>query len=212
MPTFTWRDGTSGDWSNAANWAGDELPGGSDTASVTGAGGEIITIDQAVTAAALTLEDASATLIIAGSLLLTGDGDTAASSGSALNDGTVILRGTLDLGGGTLTVGAGSAGVIELANGGTIVNGTINQSFRSFQYRQINAARVRNGFDRKAGLRGHFSPSLWDRKNPFPRTGIFPDTHKRSRHDRGGSGQGFTRKHSTATTRPLRFGSVQRAN
>jgi probable HAF family extracellular repeat protein len=71
-PTYTWIDGTSGDWGTAADWSGGVVPDGTSNAVIAGSGTETVTVtgDQAVNV--LTLNNANATLAIDGGISIYG--------------------------------------------------------------------------------------------------------------------------------------------
>jgi len=65
--TYTWIDGTSGDWSNGSNWSGGPVPGGipdgTSNATIAGTGVETVNVSTG-TANLLTINDANATLVV----------------------------------------------------------------------------------------------------------------------------------------------------
>jgi fibronectin-binding autotransporter adhesin len=115
MASINWN-GASGDWTNAADWAGGVVPGASNTAVFGGSGAYTVTLYSQAAVGGVLLNDASANFIDSGLLALGGVFN--------LQAGTFALAyGTLQ--GGTLAL---NGGVFE-AEGGTLnhvaVDGTL---------------------------------------------------------------------------------------
>jgi autotransporter-associated beta strand protein len=103
--TNTFWNGTSDDWSNAANWS-PGLPNSKRDAIINADGTYTVTISSADTARSLTIDNAGATLSENSSGGLTMRG------GLTLDSGTVILNSANSFGGETTLVG----GLLELGN------------------------------------------------------------------------------------------------
>jgi hypothetical protein len=115
--TITWLHPTSGDWDNAANWAGGRVPLANDEAVIPFAG---ITVTHATNAAdtAASLRSEAALEISAGRLTITG---TASGGGTSQIDALVTVEGA-----GTLSFLNGSVnGVGTLRNFATLNLGSI---------------------------------------------------------------------------------------
>ena len=117
MATFTWTSGVSADWSTASDWT---PSGGPPNSSTTGAlinavGTYTVTISQAETANAVTLNAAGAELSVAstGTLFLTGSNPEL-----QLDAGTLDLDGTLM--GGTVLAAGGTLQIDSSANNATL--------------------------------------------------------------------------------------------
>ncbi|HEY3853394.1 MAG TPA: hypothetical protein VGO67_03260, partial [Verrucomicrobiae bacterium] len=141
--TITWTNTAGGNWSVAANWNPNQVPGASDTALITTPGTYSITNSATASVSVLTLGGASGTQTLhlssgtftiasastgnaqgilnlnggtlsgAGSLTLAGSFDWTA--GTINNTGGVLLNGTSTLSGGTVVLNGGL-----LANAGTL--------------------------------------------------------------------------------------------
>lgn len=105
MAIVSWK-GTTGDWTNAADWSGGVAPGAGNTASFTGAGSYTVTLYSGVSVGGVVLNAANALLFDAGALTLAGS--------FTLQAGSFALAGALD--GGTLVMAGGTL----LAQGGTL--------------------------------------------------------------------------------------------
>ncbi len=97
--TMTWTNTSGGNWSVAANWSPNQVPGSSDNAIITASGTYTVTFNASATIAGLTLGGTSGTQIF--SL----GGNTLTLNGLA----TINSNGQFNLSGGTL---AGTNGVI----------------------------------------------------------------------------------------------------
>jgi hypothetical protein len=62
--TYTWIDGTTGDWGTASDWSGGVVPDGTSNAAIAGAGTETVTVSANQAVNLLTLNDANATLAV----------------------------------------------------------------------------------------------------------------------------------------------------
>ncbi len=100
MTTFTWL-GSTGDWSQAADWNPSGPPTGADDAVIAAAGRYVVSIadTESESVGSVTLNDAAATLAVAGSLSVAGD--------FALQHGVLDLSGVLA--GGTVEAVGGRA-------------------------------------------------------------------------------------------------------
>ncbi len=120
MALIKWLSGVSGNWTNAADWAGGIVPGAADDVTIDASGVYGVTISSADAAHSLTLNDPTATLsIVNGGTLTLGTTLTA-------NFGTVDLYGGV-IAGGTLSATGGKFlwdGTVE----GVTVDGTIDLS------------------------------------------------------------------------------------
>ncbi len=106
MASITWN-GTSGNWTTAADWVGGVAPGPGDNANFTGAGAYTVTLYGAAAVGGVVMDAANALLYDAGSLTLGGmfalEAGTFALAYGSLNGGTLALEGgTLAAEGGTL--------------------------------------------------------------------------------------------------------------
>jgi hypothetical protein len=97
-PTYTWIDGTSGDWGTAADWSGGIVPTGKSNAIIGGTGTETVTVtNQAVNV--LTLNDANATFDVFGPFSAFGGLNVIAAHAIE-----VALDATFVIGGGSQTI------------------------------------------------------------------------------------------------------------
>jgi hypothetical protein len=94
-PTYIWNDGTSGDWSRAADWSGGMMPDGMSNATIAGSSTETVTVSSNQATNVLTLSDANATLAVTNSASLSAYGGLAVSAAHEID-----LTGTLSIGGG----------------------------------------------------------------------------------------------------------------
>ena len=96
MASITWN-GTSGDWTDAADWNGGVVPGAADTADFTGAGAYTVTLYSAVSVGGVVMDAANALFYDAGSLTVAGtfslQAGTFALAYGSLNGGTLALAG-----------------------------------------------------------------------------------------------------------------------
>ena len=123
MASITWS-GKSGDWTNAADWAGGVLPGASDTAVFGGAGAYAVTLYSTASVGGVTLNDANALFYDSG--LLAVGGVFALQAGTfALAYGT-LQGGTLALPGGTLLAEGGMLNGVAVQ--GTLAMTQVNAS------------------------------------------------------------------------------------
>ncbi len=107
MSSITWN-GTSGDWTDAADWQGGAVPGASSTVTFGGTGGYTVTLYSAAAAAGVTMDAPGALFYDAGMLALGGvfalQAGTLALAYGGLQGGTLALTGgTLQSTGGTLS-------------------------------------------------------------------------------------------------------------
>src|SRR6266404_3118608 len=117
--TFTWVDGTIGDWGTAADWSGGVVPDGTSNATIAGSGTETVTISANQAVNLLTLNDANATLAVTNGATLSAYGGL---SVSAIHE--------IDVTNGTLLVGGGS----QTLDSATINLGSVIQYWWGTQY------------------------------------------------------------------------------
>ena len=153
MATISWKDGTSGNWSNDSDWNGETSPGPGDDALINGVSANTLTVTTAMTVASITLSDASALLQIenpgavdtvtgpvadAGAIGL----DASGSGGSTLQIGGLLTvsnqlqigntgllsQSLLTVGGlsdkGDITLFGGSAPAVLMVNGSADISGS----------------------------------------------------------------------------------------
>ncbi len=126
LPSVAWTAGASGNWSNAANWAGGAIPDRSNVAAVTIPAGVTVTYDSAVagTTTLNTLNSSGGLTMAAGALAL-----NSASSVSALGmtGGTLTASGGLTVADYTHTSGTLNVGATTLlkSTGSLAINGAI---------------------------------------------------------------------------------------
>jgi fibronectin-binding autotransporter adhesin len=125
MTTSTWNVSTSGDWSDASDWSGGVPNSSTATATIAEAGSYTVDIafGESFTVGSVTLNDANATLDIAGTLDLT---NTLTLTAGTLELSGTINGGTIDTGGGTFVCNSYSG-----ALNGVAVDGTINLNART---------------------------------------------------------------------------------
>src|SRR5271154_5303893 len=137
MTTFTWN-GSSADWTTAADWDPVGVPGTADLAILGGAGPYIVTI------ASTEVDMPNSIDIVAAQATLFVDGGVIAYQGEVTTQGKLLLQGAV-LDGGTTTLdtftsaGAGgtldNAGELVVSDAGTNGSGLFDNSF-------INSATV----------------------------------------------------------------------
>ncbi len=110
MASFTWSAGTSGNWSDPANWTPSGVPGAGDTATVSAAGSYVVQIDVPAIGS-LILDAPDATIDPVGSFALSGLLDLKAGTFS-LND--TITGGTIRPDGGAITYAGGTLDGVTL--------------------------------------------------------------------------------------------------
>jgi hypothetical protein len=98
--TYTWLDGTSGDWSAASNWSSGVVPEGTNNATISGSGTETVTVSGNQSVNALTLSDANATLLVTNYATLSIYGGLSISAVHEID----VTSGTLLVGGGSQTL------------------------------------------------------------------------------------------------------------
>ena len=120
--TITWASGTSGNWSNPANWSPSQVPGPSDTATITAKGNYTVTVDTSVTVNGLVLgssDTTTQTVLLHGQYLAIGQSATVNTNGViSISSGAfgfgpyggTIMNGKLICSGGTLN------GVLTIAS------------------------------------------------------------------------------------------------
>jgi hypothetical protein len=109
LASVAWVGGASGNWSNAANWAGGAIPDFSNVAAVIIPKGTIVTYDSGVpgTTTLSTLTDSGKLVMAAGDLTTTGNLSTA---GYTQTGGLLNVEGMLSI---TSTAGAMTLGNID---------------------------------------------------------------------------------------------------
>jgi len=143
----TWTNTSGGDWSLAANWSPNQVPGASDTADITTAGSYTVTFDTNAMIAGLVLGGDSGTqTFLLASNTLTLNGTAIISSNGAFELSGGVLGGTNGVIAGLLTwlngwIAAGST--LTLATNGTLMvtgtNGTSDHLYGTL----TNAGTVR---------------------------------------------------------------------
>jgi len=144
--TINWTNNAGGNWSVAANWSPNQVPGGSDAAMITNAGTYTVTLDTSPTVGSLALGGSSGqqTLATAGYTLILNTASAVNGSGVLALDG-----GTLD-GGGGLTVNSllnwtggqiNQGCVVTVATNGTLALVGVNGNYVN-QGVITNAGRV----------------------------------------------------------------------
>ena len=122
MATSAWV-GVSGDWSTAADWSTNSVPGPSDVAAIDAAGNYRVMVSTLEAIGSISLNDAGAildiqsggTLAVSGSLVVQSGALDIQGSGFGLPGGTVAI-------GGSLSVQSGGA---LLLDGGAIEGGSL---------------------------------------------------------------------------------------
>src|SRR5438445_2143220 len=108
---ITWTNRSGGNWSKAANWDPNQVPSANDTALITLATYNIVTLDISVTVSNLTLGGDSglhelaingATLTISGLGTITSNGVCNLASGALKGGGLLTVEGALKWSGGAL--------------------------------------------------------------------------------------------------------------
>jgi hypothetical protein len=99
-PTYTWNNGTSGDWGTASDWSGAVVPDGTANATIDGTGAETVTVSANQAVNVLILDDANATLSVTDGAALSAFGGLAVSAIHEID----ITNGELLFGGGSQTV------------------------------------------------------------------------------------------------------------
>jgi hypothetical protein len=127
---INWTNVTGGNWSVAANWDPNSVPGASDSALITAAGTYTVTLDISPTVGGITLGGASGTQTLAmnGQTLSLNGGFTVNANGSyTLNSGKLVGNTNAILTGIFYWTGSGGSqlnGILTLASGSTLnVNG-----------------------------------------------------------------------------------------
>ena len=106
MASFTWSAGTSGNWSDPANWTPSGIPGADDTATVSAAGSYVVQIDVSAIGS-LILDAPDAMIDPVGSFALSGLLDVKAGTFS-LDNAITITGGTIRPDGGTIAYNGGT--------------------------------------------------------------------------------------------------------
>src|ERR1700722_11008178 len=121
--------GTSGDWTNSADWTGAKAPGVADAAMIDAPGTYTVTVTGPETVGSVRSDDAGATLDITGTGTLAVSGSTVVQSGTLEIDPSGMLEngGTLTVkSGGTLNLnGTMQGGTLVVDHGGTLEASTL---------------------------------------------------------------------------------------
>ena len=122
---LVWTNLAGGNWSVAANWSPNQVPGSSDNAYVTNSGTYTVTVNASVAVTSLqaggssgsqTLSLAAGTLSLNGASRLDLNSTLALSAGNLTGSGDVIISGALNWSGGTMS----GSGRTIIANTGTL--------------------------------------------------------------------------------------------
>ncbi len=138
LDTITWTNTSGGNWSVAANWSPNHVPGATIHAFITNSGTYTVTLDASVTVASLTLGGPS------GTQSLVANANTLTLNGAS----TVGSNGSFNLGGGTLS-GSGSLTVNGPFNWSS---GTINNTGGVRLYGTSSLSGVGDGAMKLSGL------------------------------------------------------------
>jgi filamentous hemagglutinin family protein len=113
LASVTWIGGATGNWSNAANWAGGAIPDYANVAAVTIPSGKTVTYDSGVpgTTTLTSLTDGGTLVMAAGNLSTTGNLSTA---GYKQTGGTLDVEGTLSVNSNTAAVTLGNIDTASL--------------------------------------------------------------------------------------------------
>jgi hypothetical protein len=125
MPTltFTWVDGTSGDWGTSSDWSPSGVPNGTDNAAISGTGTETVTVSTNEAVNALTLDDPNATLAVTNGAEVAVYGGLTATAVQAID----VANGTLLIGGGSQTLNGFTLDLGD-AGSGTLTTDTASQT------------------------------------------------------------------------------------
>ena len=135
--TITWKTGTSGNWSDTANWNPKHVPGAGDTAVITVSGTYTVTLDVNASVGGLVLgatDGTTQTFLINGQTF-TLAGQATVNSGGQFNLSSRAFNGNTNSGGavfnGTLLCSGGAlAGNLTLASNSVLsLTGTSTNSF-----------------------------------------------------------------------------------
>jgi hypothetical protein len=145
MTAINWNNPTNGDWSVAANWSTNTVPGFADAVTISASGPYIVTISSTDLANTLTFSASQAALLEnAGQLIMTG-ALTVNSGFVSLNEANTI--GNVALAGGVLAFGNGAAlgaGTVALSGGELL--GTANETTATRSpFRGLRPLRPRMG-------------------------------------------------------------------
>src|SRR4051812_15066781 len=135
---IVWTNAAGGNWSVAANWNPNQVPGGADNALVTASGSYTVTLNSAATVASLQVGGGTGTKTLTVSSTLTVNGASSVDANSVLNFSSGILNGTGDITvAGTLNWSGGNmsgTGATIIASGGTLnINNTVHDLQRTLQ-------------------------------------------------------------------------------
>ncbi len=167
--TITWTNLNGGNWSLAANWNPNQVPGASDTAQITTSGTYTVTNSGNASVSVLTLGGASGTqtLNLSSGVFTLGSASTGnaqgvlnVSGGTLGGAGSLVLAGPLNWSGGTITnvvqfTGGTFSGSLSL-NGGQVINsGTLNWTATSTT--EGNGSIISNAVAGTINLTANFS-------------------------------------------------------
>ena len=136
---IVWTNVAGGNWSVAANWSPNQVPGTNDTAWITNNGTYAVTLDANVTLNGLALGGDSGTQTFSHAnytLTLNGPGSSspqgiyAFASGILAGSGALTLNGPFNWSGGTL--GSSGSGQVVTANGGLMISGGGKNLYATF--------------------------------------------------------------------------------
>ncbi|MCB8883220.1 hypothetical protein ACELLULO517_23425, partial [Acidisoma cellulosilytica] len=124
MPSINWNGG-SGDWSDAENWTPQQVPGSTDSATISGSSVSDVLVgaSDSVTVGSLLLDDAAGVVEVDGAFSAS---EVNLTSGQMIDDGT-IANATIIENGGSLDFGIGLLdadtieGVLTIGDGDTVV-------------------------------------------------------------------------------------------
>src|SRR5207247_1952386 len=143
--TMTWTNTGGGNWSVAANWSPNQVPGSSDNAIITASGTYTVTFNASATIAGLTLGGASGTQIFSlGGNTLTLNGLATINSNGQFNLAGATLAGTNAVIAGVLTWTSGTIPIgstLTIATNGMLIWAGTADSY-SFYGALTNAGTV----------------------------------------------------------------------
>ncbi len=137
MASFTWSAGTSGNWSDPANWTPPGVPGVNDTATVSAAGSYVVQLDVPAIGS-LILDAPDAMIDPVGSFALSGLLDVKAGTFS-LNNAITITGGTIRPDGGTIAYNGGTFDGVTLDGPLDLSEDRLRQDHRRHHLRRRHA-------------------------------------------------------------------------
>jgi hypothetical protein len=133
--TITWTNTAGGDWSVAANWSPNGVPGGSDSAAITRTGNYTVTVSSAGSIGTLTLGASSGDGTVQTLNIQSGTFTLSNASGGTAQGALGISGGTLNWSGGTMT------GVMTISNN-SVLNITAGGNTVYFTCRVVFKRRI----------------------------------------------------------------------